>query len=322
MRNFNLKDFTLNWMGRGDQFRSKSRGTFWPSEARAEFTNANGHQEVLGKCMRASYYRLTGAPLTNPPSAKSQVIFHLGNQIEDGIVEIWKQAGIWDNNSVRFEDRDKNISGEFDCVLRDPTVELIGLPKFGAEVKTFYGYMQEKTILGHSEGRGARKHWVWGKPKDENLMQAAIYCDQTRDTLSGFKLYYISRDKNDMAEFNISVDDNGTIFIHDPKRGGAPLPETRFAMNDIYDSWTDLKGFIERGEIPARDFDFRPSQEKIEEMYGLGEISKSAYEKHNSGKIPYRDWHCSYCSYRDHCQGPEAAAERIVDPEETEEDVA
>ncbi len=295
MRNFNLKDFTLSFMGRSGQFRSASRGTFWPSEASVRAT-VNGQEEIVGKCARASFYRLTGVRETNPTTAKSQVIFLLGNQVEDAVVEIWKQAGIWDNNSIRFEDRSHNLSGEFDCVLKDPATGR----KFGVEVKSFYGFFQEKTILGANEGRGAARRWVYGKPKDENLMQAAIYADQTRGQLDGFKLYYVSRDNCEMAEFNITVDDNGTIFVHDPKRD-TNTAETRFNIYDVYRRYDELAGYIERNELPQRDYTWKPTNDQVQLLFDSGKISKTAYEAHMEKKEQHTDWHCDYCSFRDHC---------------------
>lgn len=292
MREINLKDHTLAWMGRSDQFRSASRGTFWPSEASAVTEDGN----VIGKCMRSIYYRLTGAPVTNPPTAKNQVIFLLGKEVEEAVVEIWKQSGIWNNNSVRFEDRSINLSGEFDCVLFNPVTG----GKYGVEVKSFWGYFQEKTILGGYEGRGSTKRWVFGKPKDENLMQAAIYADQTRGQLEGFKLFYISRDNCEMAEFNITVDDNGTIFVADPKKNTNEA-ETRFTIHDVYNRYKDLANKVQNSEIPDRDFTWKPSDEMVEQLHSEGKISNTKYKDHTEGKEKYTDWHCDYCSYRDHC---------------------
>jgi hypothetical protein len=280
-------------MGRSGQFRASSRGTFWPSEASA-VNQIEG--EAIGKCLRSVYYRLSGVKETNPPNAKSQVIFLLGRQVEESLVEIWKQAGIWENNSVRFEDRTHNVSGEFDCILREPTTQ----KKFGCELKSFRGYYQEKQIMGHSEGRGANKRWIFGIPKDENLMQAAIYADQTRGQLDGFKLFYVSRDNCDFAEFNVMVDDNGVIYVHDPKSEQTRV-ETRFTMHDIYSRYRSLAEHLSSGQIPPRDFTWKPSDEVVTKLFNEDKISKSAYEAHVEGKEKYTDWHCNYCSYQTHC---------------------
>ena len=196
INSINLKDATLKWMGRS-QFRSKSKGTFWPSEASAEYINEYGEQCIMGKCHRAVYYRHKGYEVTDPPSPKSQIIFELGRQIENAMVEIWKQMGIWENNSLKWENKERNISGEYDVILK-----VNGSP-IGVELKSFYGYYANKQIAGHSSGRGANKIWIPGRPKDENLMQAALYCWNEFDRIDGFKLYYVSRDKSDMYEFNI-----------------------------------------------------------------------------------------------------------------------
>lgn len=283
----NLKQRTLEWMGR-QQFRSKNRGTLWPSEASANFTNQYGEPEIVGKCHRAIFYRNTGVTPTNPPTASSQIVFLLGHKIEDAITEIWKQMGIWENNSVRWEDKAKNLSGEFDLILRE------GTALYGAEIKSFYGYYANKQILGHSEGRGSNKRWIPGRPKDENLMQAAIYVDQTASQLAGFKLFYISRDNCDMAEHNITIGPDKTIYVN----GTA---ETRFNLDTIYNRYTLINNKINANEKPPREFILNPSDERVNILYERGDISESAYKDHCSGKEKVRDFHCSYCEFKNHC---------------------
>jgi CRISPR/Cas system-associated exonuclease Cas4 (RecB family) len=283
----NLKEKTLQWFAR-KQFRSKSKGTLWPSEASAEYINQYGEKEVAGKCHRAVYYRVSGVSPTNPPDAKSQVVFLLGNSIEDTVTEAWKQMGIWENNSVKWEDKARNLSGEYDVILRE------GADFYGVEVKSFYGYVANKTILGHSEGRGPKKIWIPGKPKDEHLMQAALYVAHSEGQLKGFKLFYVSRDNCDMAEFNITLDQNKDIFINGRK-------EIRFNLENIYERYQRLNTAIDSEVKPPREFTFLLSDERVEELFKRGDLAKSVYEAHKTKKQNARDWHCSYCDFRDHC---------------------
>lgn len=296
MEDINLVERTMNWMAR-KQYRSKGRGTFWASEASCTFTNQFNEQETIGKCHRASYYRIAGVKPTNPPSPQSEVIFLLGHLVEDQLIEMWKQMGIWENNSVRWEDKARNLSGEFDVILRE------GDRKYGAECKSFYGYYANKQILGHWEGRGAAKRFVYGRPKDEHLMQAAIYADQTRGDLEGFKLFYCSRDENKFQEFNIKVNDQGIIFING-------RPEPRFNINDVYRRYAELEQAIASGTIPAKDYTWKLTDERVEQLFSRGDLSKSAYEAHTSNKEKASDFHCNYCDFKDYCHGPNS--DRIV----------
>ena len=290
MHDISLIDRTLTHMGRR-QYRSKGRGTYWASEASVKFTNSFGEEEVAGKCLRAVYYRLKGVEQTNPPNAKSQVIFLMGNMIEDQVCEMWKQMGIWENNSVRWEDKDHNLSGEYDIILRE------GDRFYGVEVKSFYGYHANKQILGHFSGRGSNKQFIPGRPKDEHLMQAAIYAAHTRGELEGFKLFYVSRDNNQFQEFNIKVDDDLNIYIN----GNL---ETRFTMADVYARYAELKRYDENNIMPPRDFVYAPDDARVEQLHARGDISDSAFKKHQERKEAYTDFHCSYCSYKDKCLGP------------------
>lgn len=287
IREINLKERTLEWMGR-KQFRSSGRGTLWPSEASVKTTNQYGEEEVIGKCARSIYYRLNKVTPTNPPTAKSYIVFMLGHQIEAAITELWKQMGIWENNSVRWEDKEKNLSGEFDLILREEDF------LYGAEIKSFYGYYANKEILGHYSGRGANKVWNLGHPKDAHLLQSAIYADQTRDRLKGFKLFYISRDNCDMAEFNIEVNGAGEIFINGEL-------ETRFKMEDVYARYAYMNNSANNSIKPPRDFVHKPDDARVEVLHERGEISDSAYKKHIEGKAQYTMWACDYCDFKDHC---------------------
>lgn len=279
MDTINLKQRTLDWFGR-KQFRAAGRGTLWPSEASVKYTNEFGEETIAGKCHRAVFYRQSPVVPTNPPEARSQIIFLLGHQVEAAICEAWKQMGIWENNSVRWEDREKNISGEMDIILRE------GEMLYGAEIKSFYGYYANKQLLGHYSGRGRNKVWNPGSPKDEHLMQAALYVDHTHGKLAGFKLFYLSRDQMDMAEFNITVDENTKeIFINGIK-------EQRFTVQDIYDRYGTLDTFIKGGIKPQREFVLNPSQERVDVLHARGDISASAYKDHCSGKRPYHPFQC------------------------------
>jgi hypothetical protein len=283
----NLKENLIQWMGRR-QFRGGSRGTLWASESSAKFVNDFGEYETVGKCHRAVWYRLNGVKETNPPTGKSQVVFLLGNAVEDALTEMCKQMGIWENNSVRWEDKQRNISGEFDIICRQ------GNDLWGVECKSFYGYVANKTILGHHSGRGRNKVWNPGKPKDEHLMQTAVYVDQTRDKLNGFKIVYISRDKCDIAEFNITSDDDKNIYINGVK-------ETRFTINDIYNRYMLMNTYIAEGTKPRREFTKDLSDERVQSLHERGDISDSAYKKHNDRVDRCSDWHCGYCNYSDYC---------------------
>lgn len=294
----NLKRRTLDWLGRR-QYRGKSKGTFYPSEASVSFINEYGEREIVGKCHRACYYRLTGVEQTNHPTDQNQVLFMLGNSVEDTVTEAWKQMGIWENNSVKWEDKDRNISGEFDVVCRE------GDLMYGVEVKSFYGYFANKQILGHSTGRGANKRWVPGKPKDEHLMQTALYCAHSKGDLAGFKIFYVSRDGNDMAEFNVSVDDDGIIYVNG-------VANQRYTVNDIYTRYNLMKQYIETDTKPPREFDYLPSDERVAILAERGTVSATAFKDHQAGKKPVTDWHCSYCNYKDHCLRDDDEPEVVV----------
>ena len=83
MERLNLIKLTDEFLTREQSLTEERLPHFYPSEARCicEETGA-----VLGSCLRASYYRLTAIPQSDPPSARFHYIFMLGNLVEDFLV--------------------------------------------------------------------------------------------------------------------------------------------------------------------------------------------------------------------------------------------
>ena len=122
---------------------------YYPSEASVKYTNSDGDTITEGTCMRQAYFRCVGIEGA-PYKPDTQYIFKLGSAVEYMIVEIWKQMGVWETNSVRWYDETHNLSGEVDAILKEPDG-----PLYGVEVKSFYGYFSEKYILGSQGNPGS-----------------------------------------------------------------------------------------------------------------------------------------------------------------------
>lgn len=260
---------------------------FYPSEASVAFTNKQGKRQILGNCMRKSYFRFTGSVESSPTSPYSEWIFALGKSVEQILVEQWKQMGIWVGNNIKFYDQKRNVSGELDCIIRDPeTGNLICI-----EVKSFYGYNATKELIGNKSQDG--------KPKDAHLMQLLIYLDQTKDVIDHGKLIYYARDSADRTEFTIKLvkDADKTRFAINGKI------DYRFTLDDVYDRYQQLANYVCSDELPPREFELVWGPEKVEEQFAAGEISKSAYEKwqKNPGKNPIGNWECRWCSFSKAC---------------------
>jgi Holliday junction resolvase-like predicted endonuclease len=231
---------------------------------------------------------MTDGDKAEPNSPYTEWIFALGNAVEQILVEQWKQMGIWVANNVKFYDKERNISGEVDVILRNP--ETGGLVV--AEVKSLYGYHAVRDVV-----KGTRK--IVPRPKTSQLLQAVIYADYFKDTVECVKMVYYARDSAARREYDITLVQSGETGRHHPCIDGQV--DDRFTLEDIYDRYEELREHLENGVLPPRDYEKEFSPEKIEQFRKLGDVSKTAYEEWKKGKSVPGDWQCRYCNFSSIC---------------------
>lgn len=259
--------------------RSRS---LYPSESSVSYKDDQGVDRVLGACLRAVYWRITGTGERRAESKPSQEwIFELGKSVERVLIEQWKQMGIWVDSNVKFYDALHDISGEVDAVLEDDR------GKYLVEVKSFYGHYATKEICGNTFRRGA--------PKDEHLMQVMIYLDffSRAKICDRAKIVYYARDSSKRAEFNVrlAARDGYTYAEVDG------VVDKRFTLEGIHERYAQLRTAVETSQVPDRDYVLEYDDATVERMARAGEISKTALEAHRSGKKRAGDWRCGYCPY-------------------------
>jgi CRISPR/Cas system-associated exonuclease Cas4 (RecB family) len=268
------------------RFAAPSRGGhFYPSEASVKYED-NGEEQVAGACLRKSYYRIKHGDQRGEVSARGAHIMQHGRSIEESLTEVFKQMGIWRANSVRFKDNEFNISGEIDVVLVEPDGT-----EYGAEVKTAYGYMAEKDIIGNT--------YQNGKPKASHLLQTLIYCYVFRDRLPYFRILYMFRDSCSRRTFKVELHEEDGLYY--PKIDG--VISKKFTIQDVLNRYKELQYYLDNEILPPRDFQLEYTDEKVEKLYKLKKISKSKYEKHFAPRKPQKagDWECSYCDFKRFC---------------------
>tara|TARA_Y100000310_G_scaffold339308_1_gene431618 strand:+ start:1602 stop:2609 length:1008 start_codon:yes stop_codon:yes gene_type:complete len=300
----------------------------YPSEASVEYKDAWGDRVVLGTCMRQAWLRYKmmeslaktrevdfyvnrGSKdiLVKPKdfSPKTMWIFKAGDKFESLVTEQMHKSGVLVAEHKRFVKPIRHgylLSGELDAVGKDPnTGEL-----FGVEVKSAYGYMAETNIIGN---KTMRRNGQKGRPRDSNLLQAAIYDDQWPE-MEYFKLVYILRDSMLRCEFDVSVHPHtGVISIDD-------VPIQEYTLHDVYARYATLALHIQSEEIPARDFELQYNDMRMNKQLKTGKMSKTnatAWDKYWQRKCQIEDtgkgrelkrpslgdWQCSYCNYQDFC---------------------
>jgi hypothetical protein len=245
----------------------------WPSEASAVSLDTR-EAPIVGKCHRASFFRLTGEPITYPSNAKAARRFRMGRACEDDITRLAKDAGIHVANGVRCFVPSLILPFELDLVVLNPETNQGVI----VENKSNYGYF-------------AKKDMEAGKPKIAAIMQACMYLMEVPDgatlkqlirngyeerqrldaegkphrnrievTLGNLekmddgpiaaKLAYESRDECDTWEFNVSVhfdEENGTYY---PAINSEPWKI--FTLESIYERYRILQDYWYRAREEGR----------------------------------------------------------------------
>jgi hypothetical protein len=292
-------------MGEVQRRRKRSyhpKPTLWASQGSAKQDDGT----TLGKCLRAGYYEKTGVTVTNPVSDGVTMMGYMGLEIEDGLIELIKRTGRWENNNVKWIH--KGVSGEVDIIMNvEPgsqwlqTGITMDIGQVIVEAKSCSGYYANKEVFGTWSGRGNNKVYTPGRPKIAHLMQSALYADMSRGQADGCVCIYVSRDEAKLKEFLVQVHEDGNIYIDG-------VLELRFTMNDVHASFELLRGYIERKELPPTDYRSSYTNEEVEALFLRKGISAAAKKNHLEGSKPYQDTGCLYCGHRDVCLRDGASA--------------
>lgn len=272
------------------RFKAARSRFFYPSEASVQVTDIYGDIVTYGTCMRSVYFRLTEEFEGQPYEARSEYIFRQGKDVENMLIELWKEMGIWVDNNVKFVDYENNISGELDAILAEPPDGQLYL----AEVKSFYGYNAKKELFGDKRTKGY--------PKMGQLLQVLVYLNFFEDKgLPYGRMVYFARDSVDRKTFKIELshEDNTTY----PKVDGVVLRS--FSVQDILARYKQLQHYITMKSVPPNDFELQYPNTKIEDYYSKGKIGKTKYDTWKKGKLKkyeyIGDWECNYCKYKNIC---------------------
>jgi len=284
----------------------RSRPGLHPTEASVEY-ELDGMKLVTGKCMRASWYRSMEKPRTEDSSPGLMQKANSGKWNENGLIERWKEMGLWVDNNIKFYEKKYYLSGEMDAVLKNP---LTG-ERIGYEVKSFYGYYANKELTGSKRPEKA------GVPKDNQFLQSIIYAWEYRNDLDEYRMYYIERGDGHRVEFRIGFDElpSGEHQVWWQQLPGKYWnffkPEKvlqPYTIENIYARYDKLLAHLKSKEIPEKDFSSCWSAEKVEWMWEHKMVGKTKYDKwvKKPETNPIGNWNCSYCSYRSLCDEDEA----------------
>jgi len=273
------------------RFQTERERRFYPSEASVQFRDEHGDLTSHGGCLRSSYFRISGEFEGTPYEARSRWIFKQGDGVEEMLIREWKEMGIWVDNSVKFIDKENNISGELDAILVEPPTGQL----YGVEVKSFYGYFAETQLFGNRK--------VKAFPKMPQLLQTLVYLNHFEDRLPFFRMAYFARDSVKRKTFKIEFEKEGEVKF--PKVDGEVVRS--FTMGDVIDRYKTLRNHVESKTVPPPDYELNYPEAKIRDFYGKKKISETKFQKWQSGKLKKHelvgDWQCSYCKFKEVCWG-------------------
>jgi hypothetical protein len=303
---FSLVELENEFLSRADDL-SSLRPAIWPSEASVTY-EMDGRTVTHGKCMRATYYRLTGVEPDGCRNPGLEMKGRLGKKAEQDSQERWKQMGLWVASNIKFFEPDVTLSGELDVVIKSPEDG----KRIGIEHKSYYGYNANKEICG------GKRPPVPGKPKIDQFLQSIIYAYEYRDKLDEYRMYYVERGDGHRVEFKIGlIAEPGDVFrpywqqipgpywaFFSPDRVIQP-----FTLGNIYERMQKLIMLIKSQTLPPRDYTDRWDDDTVEWMYKHNRLGKTKYEAWKKGKEKPGDWQCSYCSWSEICATNKATRE-------------
>jgi len=284
---------------------SVPRPGLYPSEASVEYW-LDGKRVVVGKCMRAAWYRSMNIQI--PASYKPGLMMKaaLGKWGEQYTIDRWKAMGIWVGNNIKFYNKDLFLSGELDAVVRNPLIEELIL----YEIKSYYGYLAVKEICG------SKRPPVPGKPKESQFLQAVVYSWEYKDKIPETRLYYLERGDGHRVEFRVGTElqVNGSHTCYWEQLEGEywsyykPGKVLRpYSIEDIHARYKSLITHLKDKKLPPKDFQKVWDEETVEWMWTHDMLGKTKYEdwQKSPKKNLCGNWECSYCEYQSQCEQDE-----------------
>lgn len=256
-------DLVYSELERRDRAETKVATSFWAGDAEKDAFEI--------------YHQWKGTKPSNPFQGKTLLMFEVGKQLELSIVKTLIDKGsAYDypdekQHRIEMERHGVPISGYMDAVLTLRDVPL--------EIKSFYGYNQEKEIKD-------------GTPKLSYLKQLAIYMDYM-DKDEG-RLIYVHRGTGDMYEFFLMRKKN--IFTCGPQS---------FDLDEVYKRYASIhKDYILQDIEPPSDYRYKYDIETLD----WGKVKNDDIKKARNNQAVLGDWQVKYSLYKDKIVAKEAEA--------------
>lgn len=309
-------------------FGEQKAPTLWPSSATAIVED-----KVLGKCRRQAFYRYAKdlyhfnpeydhlKELVNKIEAQQEEvspymrwIWAQGELYEDYVVKMAKESGVFVAGQTNVYVPKLNVSGKIDVIVINPETSKYHI----VEVKSIYGFNSNSVLGTEAQQRKGNM----GEPRSSHLMQLGIYqwwYANPDERFAEGLLVYGSRDTGRYGEFLVTVEPNEeTGKTHICYRPNSPIKGekvvTPITIESIVENYQYIQSSVDNQTIPDKDFDISYSQEKIEDLYQQGLLTKTETTQHEKRKaqiaegksrvvkaVEKGDWQCKYCQYKAIC---------------------
>lgn len=274
--------------------RLKPSDYFYPSSS-SIIVYEFGEPVVKGSCLRKLYWQRKGEPVTDPISQELGWRAEMGNYVSEMLVEWAKRAGVYVADELAFVDAENNLSGRVDMIYQHPSLK----ENIGVEIKSVGDYYQRNgTVSGRPDKR---------TPKLYHLLQVILYLDFFKDhpryPIRYFELVYIARCTGEHNSFLINLDSEGQAYVD-----GVP---TGMTADMIHARNRQLQQFLDKDEVPPRDFERQYSKEKLLTMAKNGQLTAKQSATVRSGKtLKKGDSACGWCPFHTKCWKEEIDAEQ------------
>jgi len=232
-----------------------------------------------GKCRRATWFEWHGAEKTDPPDAPALFKMRVGDLIHehlDGLLNRALAADGWSPEEHAGEDGSltEGVGAETSLKWKHPE---LGYP--------FSGRLDKRFVRG---GRRLAAEWksIYGRgadfvkrdgPKEDALLQVAVYLEQDAFPLDEVALMYATRDSGYLIGFAVERDADGRLIYE--QMGTGAHAKTGVSFAGVLEATQELEtALANEAAPPLRD-------------YGPGNPDRS------------NAWRCDYCSFRKLCEG-------------------
>lgn len=240
---------------------------------------------VAGACLRALYWKAQAEPASDAREMTSELQGGFGQGIHDYLSKI---LGKSDKIKLAPEVPGKLLVAP---LSKDISFRVDGLVTYLGEL----GCLELKTMQSY----GLNKMVKEGGPREAHILQVLCYFGTNPD-IKWAALVYFGRDSAYRAEYHIYKDpDSGKFFIKGITPEKAEKEIKSLSFEKVVERWKDLEGFVERNELPKRDYKAVLTKDGV------------VTDKRTKNGVDYKtDVPCLYCNWSTKCWTlPDAQAE-------------